>query len=81
METSDRNDKSGARGLRIHQALARQVGIAILSGHFKPGDAFVGEIEHSETLHVSRTAYREAMRIPSSVQRRREKRLAERVSR
>jgi DNA-binding FadR family transcriptional regulator len=50
-------------GLRIHQALARQLGIAILSGEHRPGDAFHGEIEHSEALGVSRTAYREAMRI------------------
>ena len=50
-------------GLRIHQALARQLGIAILSGEYRPGDAFDGEIEQSEALGVSRTAYREAMRI------------------
>ena len=49
--------------LRIHQALARQLGIAILSGEHRPGDAFGGEIEASEALGVSRTAYREAMRI------------------
>ncbi len=51
------------RSLRIHQALARKLGIAILSGEFRPGDAFGGEIEQSEMLGVSRTAYREAMRI------------------
>jgi len=49
--------------LRIHQALARQLGIAILSGEHRPGDAFGGEIEASEAQGVSRTAYREAMRI------------------
>jgi DNA-binding FadR family transcriptional regulator len=53
--------KSGQ--LRIHQALARQLGIAILSGELAPGEAFGGEIEQSEALGVSRTAYREAMRI------------------
>ncbi|MXO60829.1 FCD domain-containing protein [Altererythrobacter salegens] len=51
------------RNLRIHQALARQIGIAILSGEHEPGEAFGGEIEQSEALGVSRTAYREAMRI------------------
>jgi len=51
------------KGLRIHQALARQLGIAILSGKHQPGEAFAGEIEQSEELGVSRTAYREAMRI------------------
>ena len=52
-----------AKPLRIHQEIARQIGIAILSGKHPPGSAFVGEIEQSETLGVSRTAYREAMRI------------------
>lgn len=49
--------------LRIHQAIARQLGTAILMGVHKPGDLFEGEIEASERLHVSRTAYREAVRI------------------
>ncbi|HSG33550.1 MAG TPA: FadR/GntR family transcriptional regulator [Sphingomonadaceae bacterium] len=56
--------KSGKpRNLRLHQALARDLGIAILSGDYAPGDGFGGEIEQSEELGVSRTAYREAMRI------------------
>jgi DNA-binding FadR family transcriptional regulator len=50
-------------GLRIHQALARELGVAILSGDYAPGEAITGEIEQSEALGVSRTAYREAMRI------------------
>jgi len=49
--------------LRIHQAIARDLGTAILSGRHKPGETFEGEIERSEQLHVSRTAYREAVRI------------------
>lgn len=56
-------EKKGNAGLRIHQAVARQLGIAILSGKFAPGGGFGGEIEQSEALGVSRTAYREAMRI------------------
>jgi len=51
------------KGLRIHQALARKLGIAILSGEHQPGAPFAGEIEQSEAFGVSRTAYREAMRI------------------
>ncbi len=51
------------RSLRIHQAIARKLGIAILSGEIAPGDGFGGEIEQSEAMHVSRTAYREAIRI------------------
>jgi len=56
-------EQKGSGQLRIHQALARRLGIAILSGEHGPGDAFGGEIEASEALGVSRTAYREAMRI------------------
>lgn len=48
---------------RILQAVARQLGIAILSGELKPGDSIPGEIEHAAALHVSRTPYREAIRI------------------
>ncbi|HEX7858506.1 MAG TPA: FadR/GntR family transcriptional regulator [Sphingobium sp.] len=53
----------GIKGLRIHQALARQIGIAILSGEHQPGEGFGGEIEQSEAHGISRTAYREAIRI------------------
>ena len=42
--------------LRIHQTIARDLGIAILTGRYKPGEAFAGEIENSEELQVSRTA-------------------------
>ena len=49
--------------LRIHQAIARDLGTAILTGKHKPGDLFEGEIEAAERLGVSRTAYREAVRI------------------
>lgn len=51
------------KSLRIHQALARKIGTRILSGKLKPGQNIGGEIERSEALDVSRTAYREAMRI------------------
>lgn len=50
-------------GLRIHQSIARQLGTAILTGQYAPGDSLDGEIEASERLGISRTAYREAMRI------------------
>ena len=63
MEADPAGLKKSERGLRIHQALARQLGIAILSGEYAPGDAFGGEIEESDALGISRTAYREAMRI------------------
>ena len=49
--------------LRIPGAIARDIGMQIVSGRFKPGDILHGEIETSGRLHVSRTAYREAVRI------------------
>ena len=57
------SQKDEVRGLRIHQAIAEQIGTAILSGEYQPGDALNGEIEQSEALGVSRTPYREAIRI------------------
>lgn len=56
-------DLEDGKPLRIHQEIARRLGIAILSGKHPPGSGFGGEIEQSEALGVSRTAYREAMRI------------------
>jgi DNA-binding FadR family transcriptional regulator len=49
--------------LRIHGTIARDLGIAIVSGRYQPGDILSGEIEFSEQLKVSRTAYREAIRM------------------
>jgi DNA-binding FadR family transcriptional regulator len=51
------------RSLRIHGTIARQLGIAIISGRYAPGDILEGEVVASEQLCVSRTAYREALRI------------------
>ena len=52
-----------AKSLPLHQAVARDLGIAILSGDYLPESGWGGEIEHAAALNVSRTAYREAMRI------------------
>jgi DNA-binding FadR family transcriptional regulator len=52
-----------ARALRLHGAIARKLGIAIVSGRHQPGDLLGGEISSSERFAVSRTAYREAVRI------------------
>ncbi|WP_150294861.1 FadR/GntR family transcriptional regulator [Sphingobium estronivorans] len=62
-EGTERKPAAQEGALRIHQAIARQLGTAILTGIHKPGDLFEGEIEASERLRVSRTAYREAVRI------------------
>jgi DNA-binding FadR family transcriptional regulator len=49
--------------LRIHGAIARDVGLAIVSGRHRPGHLLEGEVEASLRLRISRTAYREAVRI------------------
>jgi len=52
-----------ARALRLHGSIARQLGISIVSGKYQPGDLLDGEISSIERFAVSRTAYREAVRI------------------
>ncbi|MBP6581505.1 MAG: FadR family transcriptional regulator [Sphingorhabdus sp.] len=49
--------------LRIHQLIAYEIGVAILSGKIKQGAQLDGEIEASQANGVSRTPYREAIRI------------------
>ncbi|MFD1786328.1 FadR/GntR family transcriptional regulator [Sphingomonas floccifaciens] len=48
---------------RIHGTIARDIGIEIVGGLRPPGSILGGEIETSEALGISRTAYREAIRI------------------
>jgi DNA-binding FadR family transcriptional regulator len=60
---SDRPNRGEQSSLRIHQTIARDLGTAILAGDFLPGAMFEGEIESACRLGVSRTAYREAVRI------------------
>jgi DNA-binding FadR family transcriptional regulator len=48
---------------RLHGSIARQLGVAIVSGRIKPGETLDNEIDSSEQMAVSRTAYREAVRI------------------
>lgn len=48
---------------RLHGSIARRLGVAIVSGRIKPGETLDNEIDSSEQLSVSRTAYREAVRI------------------
>src|SRR3569623_3291095 len=54
------------KSLRIHGTIARDLGILIVSGRYKPGEVLNGEVAASDRLHVSRTAYREAVRILSA---------------
>jgi DNA-binding FadR family transcriptional regulator len=51
------------RSERLHQSLARRIGSAILNGDYLPGDKLGGEIDQAENRGVSRTVYREALRI------------------
>lgn len=61
----DKTDESRTRhkSLRLHGTVARNIGIEIVTAHFRPGDVLDGEIEASERLNISRSAYREAIRI------------------
>jgi DNA-binding FadR family transcriptional regulator len=51
------------KSLRLHGSIARDLGVLIVSGRYKPGEILDGEIDASDQLRVSRTAYREAVRI------------------
>jgi DNA-binding FadR family transcriptional regulator len=51
------------RSLRLHGTVARDLGIQIVTGALAPGELLDGEIAASEHFKVSRTAYREAIRI------------------
>ncbi len=57
------NPTERRRALRLHGTIARDIGVRIVSGKIAPGRVLNGEIEASERLKVSRTAYREAVRI------------------
>ncbi|HEU0095871.1 MAG TPA: FCD domain-containing protein, partial [Rhizomicrobium sp.] len=49
--------------LRIPGTIARDLGIKVVSGKLKPGTILEGEIVASDQRKVSRSAYREAVRI------------------
>jgi DNA-binding FadR family transcriptional regulator len=55
--------RDGLSTSRIHGSIARTLGVAIVSGQYAPGDILNNEIDSSEQLQVSRSAYREAIRI------------------
>lgn len=50
-------------GRRLHGAIAHKLGAAIVSGEYAPGDRLEGEVAFSESLNVSRSAYREAVQV------------------
>jgi DNA-binding FadR family transcriptional regulator len=51
------------KALRIPGAIASELGVQIVSGRYRPGDILNGEIDTSDRLQISRSAYREAVRI------------------
>jgi DNA-binding FadR family transcriptional regulator len=59
-ETEPKRTPRGT-GRRLHGAIAHKLGVAILSGEYRPGEVLSGEVAFSEALDVSRSAYREAM--------------------
>jgi DNA-binding FadR family transcriptional regulator len=63
MDQDEFDGRARRKALRLHGTVARDIGISIVSGQHEPGDVLEGEIEASERLNVSRTAYREAVRI------------------
>jgi len=60
------NARARRRALRLHGSIARDLGVLIVSGRYKPGELLNGEVSASDRLQVSRGAYREAMRILSA---------------
>lgn len=61
---SRKNDaRARRRALRLHGSIARDLGVLIVSGRYKPGELLNGEVSASDRLQVSRGAYREAVRI------------------
>ncbi len=51
---------------RLHDSIARRLGVAIVSGEHPPGHVLENEIDASLRLQVSRSAYREAVMMLSA---------------
>ena len=63
MQSSSPTPFAAKNGRRIHGTIAHDLGVAILTGRYAPGETLPGEVEFAQTLGVSRSAYREAIRI------------------
>jgi len=50
----------------VHDRIAHELAIAIVGGKYQPGDMLPGEERYSAEQGVSRTAYREAVRVLSA---------------
>jgi DNA-binding FadR family transcriptional regulator len=62
-QATKNSPRTPRRSLRLHGTIARDLGVLIVSGKYKPGEILNGEIDASDRLRVSRGAYREAVRI------------------
>jgi len=49
-----------------HTKVSRQLGVAIVTGQYQPGDILPGEIEIAEKFGISRSVVREALRMLSA---------------
>jgi DNA-binding FadR family transcriptional regulator len=56
-------EELSSSNLRIPGVIARDLGVRIVSGTLRPGSVLEIEAAASEKLNVSRTAYREAIRV------------------
>lgn len=67
-EPADRASPSRNRAgsLPSHALIARQIGVAIVTGDFEPGSVLANEVALAEKLHVSRSVVREALRTLAS---------------
>ncbi|MGN8001125.1 FadR/GntR family transcriptional regulator [Sphingomonas sp. 22176] len=66
MDDSEKWADDGVRVPTIHRvraAIARKLGTGILRGKVKPGERLGGEIINSDTLKVSRSTYREVVKV------------------
>ena len=64
--SKDRAAPRRGPGRRLHGALLRKLGIAIVTGKYPPGSLLTDEIAFAEELQVSRGAYREALQALTS---------------
>ena len=60
-DAARRSERSTGR--RLRGAIAHYLGTAIVSGAIRPGELLTGEVANAEALGVSRSAYREAVRV------------------
>jgi len=63
MAEGGKQHRGAAPHERLHNMVARDLGVAIVTGRHRPGETLPGEMAASEALRISRPAYREAVRM------------------